>query len=47
MKNYNETVREMEAKGWFRVSESKTHIFFAKRNANGTFSRTSVEYKED
>lgn len=44
MKGYAETIKEMEAKGWFRVHENNSHIFFAKRIADGTFERTSVEY---
>ena len=44
MKTYTETIKEMEAKGWFRVWESTTHIFFAKRMADGSFDRVTVEY---
>ena len=45
MKNYNETIKEMEANGWFRVHESNTHIFFAKRTSDGLFIRTAVAYE--
>jgi predicted RNA binding protein YcfA (HicA-like mRNA interferase family) len=44
MKNYNETIKEMESNGWFRISESNTHIFFVKRTSDGYFIRTAIEY---
>ena len=44
MKSYSETIKEMEQKGWFRVHETKTHIFFYKRMANGDFAKCSVEH---
>lgn len=46
MKNYEETIKMMEADGWFRVNESKTHIFFYKRLSNGNFSTKTVEYSK-
>ena len=45
IKSYNETIAEMENKGWFRVSETRTHIFFYKRMADGSFARCTMEYK--
>ena len=46
MKNYEETIKTMEAEGWFRVWETASHIFFCKRLADGRFARKSVEYKK-
>jgi predicted RNA binding protein YcfA (HicA-like mRNA interferase family) len=46
MKNYEETIKMMEADGWFRVNESKTHIFFCKRLVDGNFARKTVEYSK-
>ena len=45
MKTYDETIKEMETDRWFRVHETNTHIFFYRRMADGSFERTSVEYK--
>ena len=46
MKNYNETIKMMEADGWFRVHETSTHIFFYKRMPHGGFAKTCVEYSK-
>ena len=44
MKNYEETIKMMEADGWFRVHETTTHIFFYKRLADGSFAKKTIEY---